>query len=120
MLGLGLRKDIWLNFKERFQIEHIFEYYSSTEGYGPIVNVDEVPGMIGRNNLQNHALVKADPETGELYKNEEGFYINCEPGDVGMSLMKILEIENFRKYSNKEKTNERVIRNVSKREMHIL
>ena len=112
MLGLGLRKDIWLKFKERYQIDHIFEYYSSTEGYGPIVNVDEVPGMIGRNNIQNHALVKADPETGDLYKNEEGYYIKCEPGDVGMSLMKILEIENFRKYSNQEKTSERVLRNV--------
>jgi acyl-CoA synthetase (AMP-forming)/AMP-acid ligase II len=112
MLGLGLRRDVWLKFKERFQIEHIFEYYSSTEGYGPIVNVDEVPGMIGRNNIENHALAKVDQETGEFYKNEEGFYIHCEPGDVGMSLMKIVEIENFRKYSNKEKTNERVIRNV--------
>jgi acyl-CoA synthetase (AMP-forming)/AMP-acid ligase II len=112
MLGLGLRKDIWLKFKERYQIEHIFEYYSSTEGYGPIVNIDEVPGMIGRNNIENHALVKADPETGELYKDEAGFYIKCRPGDVGMSLMKILEIENFRKYSNTEKTNERIIRNV--------
>jgi citronellyl-CoA synthetase len=112
MLGLGLRRDVWLKFKERFQIEHIFEYYSSTEGYGPIVNVDEVPGMIGRNNIENHALAKVDQETGEFYKNEEDFYIHREPGDVGMSLMKIVEIENFRKYSNKEKTNERVIRNV--------
>ena len=112
MLGLGLRKDIWLRFKERFQIEHIFEYYSSTEGYGPIINVDEVPGMIGRNIAENHALVKADPETGELFKGEDGFYIKCEPGDVGMSLMKIPEIENFRKYSDTTKTNERVIRNV--------
>jgi acyl-CoA synthetase (AMP-forming)/AMP-acid ligase II len=112
MLGLGLRKDIWLKFKERFQIEHIFEYYSSTEGYGPIVNVDEVPGMIGRNISENHALVKADPETGELFKDEDGFYLKCKPGDVGMSLMRILEIENFRKYSDTKKTNERVIRNV--------
>jgi acyl-CoA synthetase (AMP-forming)/AMP-acid ligase II len=112
MLGLGLRKDIWIKFKERFKIEHIFEYYSSTEGYGPIVNLDEVPGMIGRNTNINHALAKVDPETLEFYKNGEGFYIKCEPGDVGMSLMKILDIENFTKYRNKEKTNERVIRNV--------
>ena len=112
MLGLGLRKDIWIKFKERFQIEHIFEYYSSTEGYGPIVNMDEVPGMIGRNTNENHALAKINPETLEFYKNGEGYYIKCEPGDVGMSLMKILDIENFTKYRNKEKTNERVIRNV--------
>lgn len=112
MLGLGLRKDIWIKFKERFQIEHIFEYYSSTEGYGPIVNIDEVPGMIGRNNVQNHALAKVDQETGELIRNRDGSYINCEPGDVGMSLMKIVEIENFKKYRNKEKTNQKVIRDV--------
>jgi len=112
MLGLGLRKDIWIKFKERFQIEHIFEYYSSTEGYGPIVNIDEVPGMIGRNNAQNHALAKVDQETGELIRNRDGSYINCEPGDVGMSLMKIVEIENFKKYRNKEKTNQKVIRDV--------
>ena len=112
MLGLGLRKDIWIKFKERFQIEHIFEYYSSTEGYGPIVNIDEVPGMIGRNNIQNHALAKVDQETGEFFRNKNGFYIKCEPGDVGMSLMKIEDIENFRKYSDNEKTNQRVILDV--------
>ncbi len=112
MLGLGLRKDIWIKFKQRFQIEHIYEYYSSTEGYGPIVNIDEVPGMIGRNNIQNHALAKVDQETGEFYKNKEGFYIKSEPGDVGMSLMKIQDIQNFRKYSNKKKTDEKVIHNV--------
>ncbi|MHA2049669.1 MAG: AMP-binding protein [Promethearchaeota archaeon] len=112
MLGLGLRKDIWIKFKERFQIKHIFEYYSSTEGYGPIVNVDENPGMIGRNTNENHALAKVNPETIEFYKTEDGFFIKCEPGDVGMSLMKILDIQNFTKYRNKDKTNERVIRNV--------
>jgi acyl-CoA synthetase (AMP-forming)/AMP-acid ligase II len=112
MLGLGLRRDVWLKFKERFQIDHIFEYYSATEGYGPIVNVDEVPGMIGRNNIQNHALAKVNPETGEFLRNEDGTYIKCEPGDVGMSLMKILEIENFTKYRNHEKTNQKVIRDV--------
>jgi citronellyl-CoA synthetase len=112
MLGLGLRKDIWIKFKERFHIEHIFEYYSSTEGYGPIVNIDEVPGMIGRNNLQNHALAKVDQETGEFLRNEDGSYVNCEPDDVGMSLMKIVEIENFTKYRNKEKTKQKIIYDV--------
>jgi len=112
MLGLGLRKDVWLKFKERFKVEHIFEYYSSTEGYGPIVNIDEIPGMIGRNNIPNHALAKVNPETGEFYKDPNGFFIKCEPGDVGMSLMKIIDIENFRKYSDKDKTNQKIIRDV--------
>ncbi len=68
--------------------------------------------MIGRNNIQNHSLAKVDQETGELIRNKDGSYIKCEPGDVGMSLMKIVDIENFTKYRNKEKTEQKVIRDV--------
>lgn len=110
MLGLGLKKIIWNKFKERFHIDHIFEYYSSTEGYGPIVNVDEKPGMIGRDTIPNHALAKVNRESGELIKNNESFCIKCDAGDVGMSLMKIEDIDNFFKYRNKEKTFQKVIR----------
>lgn len=112
MLGLGLKKIIWNKFKERFHIDHIFEYYSSTEGYGPIVNVDEKPGMIGRNIIENHVLAKVDGESGEFYKDGNGFYIKCSPGDIGMSITKILDVDNFSKYRNKEKTFQRIIRDV--------
>jgi len=112
MLGLGLKKNIWSEFKSRFNIEHIFEYYSSTEGFGPISNFDEKPGMIGRHVLEVHALAKVNPETNEFYKDEQRFYIKCKPGEIGMSLMKIEDIDNFYKYSEKDKTNQRVIRNV--------
>ena len=112
MLGLGLKKIIWNKFKERFNIDHIFEYYSSTEGYGPITNLDEKPGMIGRNTISNHSLAKVNRESGELIKNNEGFCIKCEAGDVGMSLMKILDIDNFFKYRNREKTFDKVIKDV--------
>ncbi len=47
-----------------------------------------------------------------LNRNKDGSYIYCEPGDVGMSLMKIVNIENFTKYRNKEKTNQKIIRDV--------
>jgi acyl-CoA synthetase (AMP-forming)/AMP-acid ligase II len=112
MLGLGLKLNIWNEFKNRFNIEHIYEYYSSTEGYGPVVNFDEKPGMIGRNNISVHALAKADPETGEFDKDENGFLIKCKPGDIGISLRLIEEIDTFRKYTEHEKTKERVIQDV--------
>ena len=112
LLGLGLKNNIWNVFKSRFNIEHIFEYYSSTEGYGPIVNFDEKPGMIGRNIIDVHALAKVNPETNEFYKDDQGFYIECKSGEIGMSLMKIVDIDTFYKYSEQDKTNQRVIRNV--------
>jgi len=33
------------------KVDHIYEFYGSTEGHRPLFNVDEVPGMIGRNNM---------------------------------------------------------------------
>lgn len=112
LIGLGLRKDIWLEFKSRFNIEHIYEYYSSTEGFGPLVNFDEVPGMIGRNTNPNSAIAKVDIDTGELLKNNEGFMMRCVSGDTGMSLLKIEDPENYTKYRDNEKTKQRLIQNV--------
>ena len=112
LIGLGLRKEIWLEFKSRFNIEHIYEYYSSTEGFGPLRNIDEVPGMIGRNINPNSSIAKVDIETGELLKDENGFLIKCMPGDTGMSLLKIEDVENYTKYRDNEKTKQRLIQNV--------
>ncbi len=115
MLGLGLRKDIWIKFKERFKIEHIFEFYGLTEGHRSFYNVDEVPGMIGRYNRHYFALAKVDPDTGEFYKNERGFCIECEPGDVGMSLVPINRTTFFTGYKNKDKTSEKLMEGVFKK-----
>ncbi|HEC40098.1 MAG TPA: long-chain-acyl-CoA synthetase, partial [bacterium] len=112
LIGLGLRKEIWEEFQSRFNIEHIYEYYSSTEGFGPLVNFDEVPGMIGRNTNPNSAIAKVDAESGELLKNDEGFMIRCISGDIGMSLLKIEDVENYTKYRDNEKTKQRLIQNV--------
>jgi acyl-CoA synthetase (AMP-forming)/AMP-acid ligase II len=112
ILGLGLRKEIWEQFKSRFEIEHIYEIYGSTEGHRPLFNADEVPGMIGRNNMGGFALAKVDPETGEFYKNEKGFCIKCKSGDIGMGLLKLKDSSFFTGYKNKEKTQEKMIHNV--------
>ena len=80
MMGIGLRKDIWERFKTRFQIHHIYEIYSLTEAPGLISleNVDEVPGMVGRLiERRLNKLMKVDQETGDFYKDENGFCIEC-------------------------------------------
>ena len=112
MLGLGLRKDIWLKFKERFQIEHIYEFYGATEAFGPIFNADEIPGMVGRLNPDTHALIKTNIESGEFYKNQLGFCIECQSGETGMLLWKIQDPDTFEKYTQKEETIKKTIRSV--------
>ncbi|MDD1778315.1 MAG: long-chain-acyl-CoA synthetase [Candidatus Helarchaeota archaeon] len=111
MAGLGLRKDIWEQFKSRFGIEHIWEFYGSTEGHRPFFNMDEVPGMIGRNNMPGIVLAKVDPETGEFYKGAQGFFVKCNPGDTGMILIKVEKDDIFTGYKDKAKTNEKLIHN---------
>ena len=112
LLGLGLRKEIWEKFQSRFQIEHIYEFYGLTEGHRSLINVEEIPGMIGRLTQSGLILVKVNPETGEFYRNEKGYCIKCKPGDVGMVLLKIDKETFFTGYTDREKTEEKFLRNV--------
>ncbi|MHA2400844.1 MAG: AMP-binding protein, partial [Promethearchaeota archaeon] len=112
MLGVGLRKDVWEEFKLRFKIEHVLEFYGATEGAGGLFNIGEKPGMIGRITVPGAIMiVKCDEVTNELFKDENGFLIPCKPGETGMMLAVILENEYFQGYKDKVKTNKRVITN---------
>ncbi|MFW9876713.1 MAG: long-chain-acyl-CoA synthetase [Candidatus Thorarchaeota archaeon] len=113
ILGLGLRKDIWEEFKSRFNIDHVLEFYGATDGAGGLFNIEELPGMIGRITVARSILiVKIDEETGEFFKDEKGFYIECKKGETGMMLVKIEETSNFLGYKDKSKTEKRVLKNV--------
>lgn len=112
MFGLGLRKDIWEQFQKRFNIEHIWEFYGGTDFGVPLFNIDEKPGMVGRNILPTVEIIKIDPDTGEFYKNEQGFYIKCKPGEVGMLVGQILDFSAYTLYKDHEKTLRKILRNV--------
>ena len=112
MLGLGLRKEIWKKFKSRFDIEHILEFYASTEGHRSLINLEEIPGMVGRLTLAGLDLAKVNPESGEFYKNEDGFCVPCKPGDVGMVLLKIDKATFFTGYKDQSKTEDKYIHDV--------
>ncbi|MHA1992701.1 MAG: AMP-binding protein [Candidatus Hodarchaeales archaeon] len=112
MFGLGLRKDIWEQFQSRFQIDHICEFYGGTDFGVPLINVDGVPGRVGRKILPTVDIIKINQDTGEFYKNEDGFYIKCKSGEVGMLIVKILNYSEFTLYKDPEKTKLKVLRNV--------
>jgi citronellyl-CoA synthetase len=112
MFGLGLRKDIWEEFQSRFQIEHIWEFYGGTDFGVPLFNVDEVPGMVGRNILPTVEILKIDPDTGVFFKDENEFYKKCKSGEVGMLVVQILNYEEYTLYKNHEKTKLKILRDV--------
>ena len=79
--GNGLRADIWENFKARFAIPRILEFYAATEGNVSLYNVEGKLGAIGRvPPFLAHrfplALVKFDAVTGAPMRDAQG---RCHP-----------------------------------------
>jgi fatty-acyl-CoA synthase len=119
--GNGLRPDVWDEFKRRFRIPQILEFYAATESNFSLYNCEGKPGAIGRiPSFLAHrisvALVKFDIETGEPIRNEEGFCIRCSANEVGEAIGKILDGSSpgsrFEGYTDKEASNRKVLRNV--------
>ena len=119
--GNGLRPDVWDEFKRRFRIPQILEFYAATESNFSLYNCEGKPGAIGRiPSFLAHripvALVKFDIETGEPIRNEEGFCIRCSANEAGEAIGKILDGANpgsrFEGYTDKEASDRKILRNV--------
>src|SRR6185295_17990183 len=92
--GNGLRGDIWEEFRNRFGIPQILEFYAATEGNVSLYNVEGKPGAIGRiPSFLAHrfpmALVKFDPETEQPLRDGGGFCTRCAPGEAGEAIGRI-------------------------------
>ena len=93
--GNGLRPDVWPEFKRRFRIPRIIEFYAATEGNVTLFNFDEREGSVGRIPwfLASHfpiKLVKFDINTEQPVRTADGLCIPCQPGEVGEALGKIV------------------------------
>jgi len=120
--GNGLRADVWLEFKRRFAIPQILEFYASTEGNVSLYNCEGKPGAIGRMpsflaHRTNLALVKFDVEVGEPIRNQEGFCVRCKSDEIGETIGKIFEdgsnpTSRFEGYADREASEKKVLRNV--------
>jgi fatty-acyl-CoA synthase len=89
--GNGLAPDVWNEFKERFSIPRIFEFYASTEGGVSLFNVEGKAGAIGRTPpyLAHRfpvALVQFDVERDAPVRNENGSCVRCVPNEVGEAI----------------------------------
>ncbi|EGU78083.1 hypothetical protein FOXB_11427 [Fusarium oxysporum f. sp. conglutinans Fo5176] len=125
--GNGLRPDIWNEFKERFGVEGICEFYAATEGTFATFNLsknDYAAGAIGRNGWVYNlimsfsvALVEVDwetdlpkrnPSTGRCYKARTG-----EPGEMLFRLPSGNPFGRFQGYyNNRAATEAKVLRDV--------
>jgi citronellyl-CoA synthetase len=114
--GNGMRGDLMVPFRERFNIEILYEIYGATEGVGSFLNMEQIPGMCGNLNLagmRQGEIVRYDFLDDHIETDESGWAVKCQPGETGLLLCEINELNRFAGYvNNPQATEEKIRRNV--------
>ena len=120
--GNGLRPDVWSEFKQRFQIPEIIEFYAATEGNVTIFNWDGKEGAVGRvpwflAHRFPIKVVRFDVEHERPVRTADGFCIECDPDEPGEVIGKILRdaskpAARFEGYATQEETDKKVLHDV--------
>lgn len=122
--GNGLRPDVWMDFKTRFRIPRIIEWFAATEGNVLLFNLDGRPGSVGRipTWLRHKFPVKVarfDIETEQPARGADGWLIECDPDEVGEAIGEITNDPNkpgqrFDGYADKTATERKILRDAFK------
>ena len=120
--GNGMRPDIWDEFKTRFRVPLILEFYAATEGNVLMFNFEGKTGAIGRlpwfiEHRFPTALVRFDVETEQPMRNAQGFCLPCGPNEIGEAIGKILNDpekpgNRFEGYASQKETEKKILHNV--------
>lgn len=113
IMGNGLRPDIWHQFKERFQIKNIYEFYGAADGNTSFTNTLNFDCTIGWC-PQNYKIIKYDVENDTPLKGDNGFCIPVKKGETGLLISEISEKSAFDGYVNKKRNEDKILRNVLK------
>jgi len=111
IIGNGLRPDIWKEFKKRFGIPKVYEFYASSEGNVAFANMMNLECTIGFA-FSPHAIVKYDVEADEPIKDANGFMQKVAKGEAGLLLGEITEDNQFVGYTSKDATESKIMRKV--------
>ncbi len=109
-IGNGLRPDVWMEFKQRFGIGRICEFYGASEGNISFVNLLNKDRTIGMT-TNEIALVQYDTVTDEIVRDEAGRCVRAAAGEPGLLLGRISETAAFEGYTSPEATEQKILRN---------
>jgi len=120
--GNGLRPDVWEDFKSRFRIPQIVEFYAATEGGVSLINVEGRSGSIGRvppylAHRFSPVLVQFDFEKDGPRRDPRGFCLRCAVGEAGEAILRVrVDPSNvgsrFEGYTDEAASEKRILRDV--------
>ena len=111
VMGNGLRPDIWFEFKNRFGIKRVTEFYAASEGniaFANLLNKDCTVGMTS----SKAALVRYDVDADEIVRDADGRCVEVESGEPGLLLGHINPHAAFEGYTDREATEKKILRDV--------
>ena len=99
VIGNGLRPEIWMEFKQRFGIERICEFYGASECNLAFVNSFDVDCTAGFCPLP-FAVVACDAETEQPIRDAHGRMRRVDTGEVGLLITKVNRLAPFDGYTD--------------------
>ncbi|KAL3425863.1 AMP-binding enzyme [Phlyctema vagabunda] len=124
--GNGLRKEIWNEFKERFNVGEIREFYRSTEGIGKFDNFGSgawgagkigFAGPLRRYMEEDTFIIRCEADTGTPVRDpKSGFCIKSKLGEPGECIGRVKNRGLITEYlGNESATEEKLLRDVFKK-----
>ena len=113
MIGNGLRPSIWAEFKARFGVEQITEFYASSEGNIGFTNVFNFDNTVGFTPA-TYAIVRYDLENDQVIRGKKGFLQKAKKGEAGLLISEISAKWPFDGYTDPAKSEAAILRNVFK------
>src|SRR6185437_1296175 len=122
--GNGMASNVWNDFKNKFQIPRILEFYASTEGGVSLFNVEGKQGAIGRTlpylvHRLSPELVRFDHDSGMPVRGEDGRCVRCAVNEAGEALGRLGDDNSaagskFDGYSDTAESQKKILRDVFK------
>ncbi|MDH4568277.1 long-chain-acyl-CoA synthetase [Pseudomonas sp. BN414] len=114
MIGNGLRPSIWGEFKSRFGIERVMEFYASSEGNIGFTNVFNFDNTVGFSPA-TFAIVRYDLENDRPLRDPRGFLQEVAQGESGLLISEISPMWPFDGYTDPAKSEAVILRDVFKK-----
>jgi acyl-CoA synthetase (AMP-forming)/AMP-acid ligase II len=112
-VGNGLRPEIWDEFKSRYGIERINEFYGASEGnlvFTNAFNMDRTAGFCP----MSFAIVKYDIEADKPERDADEHLIKVNKGEAGLLLTEVTERFGFEGYTDASASQKKLLRDVFK------
>ncbi len=111
IMGNGLRPDIWTDFKARFGIDRVLEFYGASESNIAFVNFFNLDNTVGFCPVP-YAIVRYDVENDRPVRNARGRLVRVKKGETGLLIGEVTDKTPYDGYTDPEASEKKLLRDV--------